>query len=274
MTQDAATNAAPLPGSPEYDVAMAAKWRASKGDEGTGEKPTESAPSERPEHIPEKFWRDGKLDTDALLKSYTELEKTRGAGKAPDPLKIEGEQPGQTTTTDAAKDATNAAGLDWNVLQQKIATQGALDDSDYSALAKAGIPKDVIDGHVKLVQDRLAAEKREAIQYLGGEKAANAALSWAAQNLSEQDKAQINALLASPNWRIGLDAIKARMGAASRTAGEPEAGAYGNQPSAPPGYRSRAQMKADMASPQYRNDPAFREQVAQKMRNATWDLDR
>ena len=39
------------------------------------EVPANEVPQEeRPEHIPEKFWKDGKVDTDEMAKSYTQLE--------------------------------------------------------------------------------------------------------------------------------------------------------------------------------------------------------
>lgn len=52
--------------------------------------PTQSAPLEsqtpsRPDHVPEKFWKDGKLDDVSLSKSYTELESM--IGKKKDDLK-------------------------------------------------------------------------------------------------------------------------------------------------------------------------------------------
>ena len=48
--------------------------------------PTQSAPTEsqtptKPEHVPEKFWKDGKLDDLSLAKSYTELEGMIGKRK-------------------------------------------------------------------------------------------------------------------------------------------------------------------------------------------------
>lgn len=48
--------------------------------------PTQSAPIEsqtpsKPDHVPEKFWKDGKLDDVSLSKSYTELESMIGKKK-------------------------------------------------------------------------------------------------------------------------------------------------------------------------------------------------
>jgi len=41
-----------------------------------------AAPPSRPDHIPEKFWRDGSLAADDLAKSYVELEKKLGTAAA------------------------------------------------------------------------------------------------------------------------------------------------------------------------------------------------
>jgi hypothetical protein len=39
------------------------------------------------------------------------------------------------------------------------------------------------------------------------------------------------------------------------------------------GYRSRAEMKQDMANPEYRTNPTFRQTVIEKMSVSTYDLD-
>src|SRR3546814_16877199 len=37
--------------------------------------------AERPDHIPEKFWKDGQVDIEAMAKSYSELERERSKTK-------------------------------------------------------------------------------------------------------------------------------------------------------------------------------------------------
>src|SRR3546814_7668755 len=37
--------------------------------------------AERPDHIPEKFWKDGQVDIEAMAKSYSELERERSKPK-------------------------------------------------------------------------------------------------------------------------------------------------------------------------------------------------
>lgn len=52
----------------EAVAAQAAKGQAA---------PVDGAVAIRPEYIPEKFWKDGKVDSEGLAKSYTELEKAK-----------------------------------------------------------------------------------------------------------------------------------------------------------------------------------------------------
>jgi len=102
----------PVPGTPEYDevmlqVAQRHGARVEMSDQTTGQKTvfsfadpaapavppdTGNAPEEapqaapqRPENIPEKFWdaEKGQLNVEALLASYSELEKRLGAGSKP-----------------------------------------------------------------------------------------------------------------------------------------------------------------------------------------------
>lgn len=274
---------APTRGSPEYDAAMAAKYREAKGEAPAPGNEIEraanapAAPAAAPEGVPAKFIKDGQVDVAALAASYAALEKRlSGAPAAPaaPPAALPGDQPAAAQTPEEqAQGTVQAAGLDWDTLSAKAAKGEGFSAEEYAALEKVGMPRHVADGIAKVLTDRAAAEKTAAVEYAGGQKEADALLVWAAGNLSDAEKERINGLLASPDWRLGIDALKQRRGAASPTAGEPTLTTGGNQPGAPPGYRSRAEMKADMASPTYKTDPAFRERVALKMRFATWDLD-
>ena len=41
----------------------------------------ETAPAERPEHIPDRFWKDDAIDAEGAVKAYTELRKKMDSGK-------------------------------------------------------------------------------------------------------------------------------------------------------------------------------------------------
>jgi hypothetical protein len=68
---EADANAAP-PSSPTPEAAPPADQGAPPAPPASGEAPA------RPEFLPEKFWKDGAPQIEALAKSYSELEKQRG----------------------------------------------------------------------------------------------------------------------------------------------------------------------------------------------------
>ncbi len=260
------------PGSPEYNAAMAAKYR--------GEETPTDAPA-RPEHIPEKFWdaTTGQVRTDDLLKSYTELERKLSGGKPAAPA--DEQTPAQTSpialppgSEEPVADTVRAAGLDPDVLVQKIGTQGDLDEADYAALQKAGVPRSLAEQYVRMGVSAASANRElttiQAIAYAGGEAEADKLMQWAGTALPEDEKVRLNAKLASPDWKDAIDVLKAKRAAADPTAREPVSMIAGNPTGSPTGYSSRAQMVADMSDPRYDKDPAFRRAVAQKLRHSNF----
>ena len=272
----------PAPGTPEHDAAMAAKYRDAKAAaQANKEAPTDDNRQvfkpERPADVPEKFWdaEKGEVRVTELLKSLghleSELTKTKQGKGADEPTlpKIE------TNDDDAAKAAAESAGLDWQVLTDKIAKDGKIDDSDYAALEEVGIPKELVDQHIELSKYKAEAEAKLALDHVGGQEKMNELMAWAGKNLSADEKAKYNSMLASKDWKVALDTLNTKFKESRPTAGEPSL-VSGNAPAngSAAGYQSVAQMKADMADPRYQTDPAFRDQVAQKMQFASWRHDR
>ena len=277
----ASTEATPelIPDSPEYREVMIARFRRGQDEEASpAPAASEAAAPTRPDHVPEKFWNaeKGEVNVDALLKSYSELEKVRSGGEKPVEEKpAAGAAPTEDAATDDAQKAVESAGLDWDTLTSKVAEKGAIDETDYEALAKAGVPKQIVDNYLAMVRERADRETADAIAYAGGQETLDGLMGWAAQNLNDAEKKLYNGMLASAEWRTAIDALKAKQTATSKTAGEPDLDLLDTSiaPSST-GYRSRVEMKRDMSDPRYRSDPRFREEVTQKVRFATWDLDR
>lgn len=275
MTINTPENDKPAPNSPEYQEAMADKYRSAQNAEGVVETPAVDAKPDKPEGVPDKFWNaeTGQVNVDALLKSYTELEKTRGAPKEEsktEPLKID-ETPAEGEKT--AEEAVQNAGLDWESLKTKVNATGTIEETDFAALEKAGIPREIVQDYIGLAKAKQEAETEKAIAYAGGQEKVTELLGWAAKNLSDSEKQTYNAMLASPNWMTAIDVLNAKVAASKKTAGEPTLESGGNHNGGPTGYRSKADMKKDMSDPRYNKDPAFTRDVHQKVRFATWDLD-
>lgn len=278
---------APVPGSPEYNEAMAAKFRASKNEvetvltekfanpDGTAAPTTQAAAASqvatRPDGIPEKFWdaEKGEVRIADLAKSYTELEALRS--KPAD----QQTPPDQAAADQDAQAAVQAAGLDWDALGSKIEASGKLDDADYASLEKVGVPRAIADRYIQLLQGERDHATQEAYRYGGGEEAVTGLLDWAAKTLPKDQIEGYNSMLSSPNWKVALDTLKSLKAQASPTAGEPNlnnpAGLGG---AAPAGFATENDMRAAMRDPRYfaktPEGAAYRAEVEQKVRLAPW----
>jgi hypothetical protein len=252
-----------------HDAAMVAKVDAAQAasqaavDKATA--PAQTAAAEvpqRPDNIPEKFWdaEKGALNTEALLKSYGELEAARTPPAKPGEQKpAEGDQ--------AAAEAVKAAKLDMAALGQEFATTGALSSASYKALADAGYSQDLVDGYIAGQQAIAAQRESEGYALGGGKEAYTAMVSWAARNLSADEQAVFDtAVGGSPaQMKQAITALKAQYEAANGRdpqliQGRSTAGGEGDAP-----FASRAEVTAAMRDPRYRNDTAYREMVERRV---------
>jgi hypothetical protein len=161
------------------------------------------------------------------------------------------------------------AGLDGEELANKIVLEGNITEDDYAALAQAGYPRSFVESYIDGMLSQIDSGLEEQYNYVGGDEAWDELKTWANQNLSSDEQGRIENLL-QVDYRAAVDLLNLKRGTIAR---DPQLltadGAVGSSF----GYRSKAEMKADMASPKYVSDPLFRQDVARKMRSASWDLD-
>lgn len=168
------------------------------------------------------------------------------------------------------QDIVVKAGLNPDDLRQQLETNGNLTEEAYAALERTGLRRELVELYVDNLNYRRDAQTQEALTYAGGEAEWQNLSQWAAQNMPEGDVARYNELLASSEWRVALDALRVRREASGV---EPRLVSGSNTVAGTTfGYRSKSEMKADMSDPRYAKDPAFRQQVMQKMQSASWDL--
>lgn len=172
----------------------------------------------------------------------------------------------------AAKDAAKAAGLNWDDLGAKINQTGTLEDADFEALDKVGIPKNIVEDYIKALTIAREANAKVAHEYAGGKDKLDAALAWASTNLDRGEILEINRTLASANWKVGIDAVMARFSKNSKGANEPTLLTGGNAPgTGSEGYKDQAEMIAainkrnDKGQRLYDADPNYRARVRQNI---------
>lgn len=280
----AAPSAADLPASafpPNVDPAAYVAQMAGKvvGDPVVAT-PESIAAARRPENVPEKFWdaANNRVNTEALLKSYSELERARSTPAAPAeqaPATAAPETPAQPE--DSAKivppagDETPESPAAATPVAQVIETlaskfeTGEIGDGDFAAAEAAGLPRNVIETYFAGLKALEAAAALTAHEVAGGKEAFENARSWAANNLSAADLEYYNGAVSDPKTsRQAVEWLVAKHRAAN-----PAEGAFvaDSAPAVTAGavYTAQAQVTADMASLKYKTDPAFRAEVAEKL---------
>lgn len=216
----------------------------------------------KPEWLPEKFWNSerGEANVEALSKSYGELEK-RASGK-----KAEEAPADAKATNDAAKEAVESAGLDFGKLETKFYQTGALEDGDYAALEKAGIPRSIVDNYINGAQLQAQEFANGVVNQVGGKEAYAEMTKWAADNLSPDEVTAYNEAVNSGDYKRVMMAVKALRGDYTAATGREPSLVTGKQTTVnADSYESWAQVTKDMNSIEYKKDPAFRKQVEARL---------
>lgn len=235
--------------------------------------------SDRPAHIPEKFWDASTktVNTDALLQSYGELEKKIGAPKEAaqeqESAATEGEEKAADETAEdddekAAKAAADAAGIGMDALQAEFDKDGKLSDTSYEKLDKAGFPKETVDDFIEYRKSKADGYVAAAHAAAGGADELAKMTEWAAKGYDAAKVQVFNDAVNSGDKNRAEQAIKALKADFVKAKGSPPK--LLNTPNNPGGnsgevYTSLQQMLADQAKPEYARDPAFREAVKQKL---------
>lgn len=229
------------------------------------EKPVST--EERPGWLPEKF-----KSVEDMAKAYQELEKKLGAPKdvpaaeapktpenpldAKNPLEIKPED---------AKTTVENAGLDFDALEAEYMAEGTLSEASYERLEKAGIPRPIVDSYVAGIQAQARTLELEAYSAVGGEAQYQAMASWAASNLTQAEKDAFNAATAGTKEQLmfAVQGLHAKYTAANGR--EPALLNAPNGVASGPIFRSVEEMTSAMSDPRYHNDPAYRNDVQERL---------
>ena len=165
------------------------------------------------------------------------------------------------------------AGVDYQGMNTKWQETGKLEDDDYKALEGAGFSKDMVEAYLDGVQYRaeqdsqLAAKEVAAIKNeFGGEQVYSEMIQWAAGNLEQGEVDAFNSMLKTSNphqIRIAVAGIQAAY--MNNAAREPKLVGGRASRAAATKFESTAQVVAAMNDPKYKEDPAYRKQVEEKL---------
>lgn len=246
--------------------------------------PTEGQPQgnapatpQRPEHVPEKFWdaETGTVNTEALLASYSELEKARskpqeGADGAPADEGGEGEGDGSDGDQTPPEGDQTPPATTYEATVQKaeaeLTENGALTEETYADFEKQGISRERIDQHLAGQAALFELRKIHVEREVGGEDAYASILAWAGSHYTAEEAEAYNKTVFGADKAAALAAAKAlkqRYEDAMGTDGKIVTDGTGG--AAPGGYASRDEWRADLRNPEYKKSEAFRANVRKKL---------
>lgn len=228
-------------------------------------KTTEPQTDERPSWLPEKF-----ETPEDLAKAYGELEKqfTQKAQakveKSPE-AKPEATK-AEPSDTDAVNEIVENAGLNMTDLSAEYEQSGQLSEDSYEKLEQAGINREYVDGYIR-GQEALALQYQgEVFEVAGGQQGYTEMIQWAAKNLTLNEINAFNTSVNSGNLDQAKLSVQGLM--AKYVASE------GNEPRLVKGtatgdattvFRSTAELTTAMKDPRYKSDPAYRQDVIEKL---------
>ncbi|TAE75122.1 MAG: hypothetical protein EAZ84_09915 [Verrucomicrobia bacterium] len=229
---------------------------------------------QRPEYLPEKFWKDGQADLEALAKSYASLESRFSQGEAPAAPAPEA-TPQAAITPDgkiekpqeqaASEEQPSTLTTAMEAARQQWSESGEVSDEAIAALEEAGIPREVFNLYIAGVK----AVQQEALSaiysYAGSEEQYSRISAWAAANLTDAELEAYNQSLDNPALRENaVRGLAARYAAVIPSEGKlitPNSGAATGGDT----YSSRDEFLSDVKDPRYSTDTRYRTEVEAKL---------
>jgi len=214
---------------------------------------------ERPEWLPEKF-----KSPEDMAKAYSALESKLGQPQREEEVS---EEVQELVSADASEisEVLGANGIDFDVLQQEYQELGGLSEDAYAALEEAGFPEAVVDQWIAGQQAISQQVQTEMFSLVGGQEQYQELVGWAADALPEAEIDAFNATMATqdPNMiRLAIQGLNARY----RSEAAPSLLQGGTGPVSTGGkFESTAELTAAMSDPRYAKDPAYRQQVSDKL---------
>ena len=258
-------------GSPEHINQMlpAVDTPVETHDAGFGSNDSIVTHEGRPAWLPDKF-----DSPEAMARAYSELEnRFHASDEQLQYLEQQAnyEQQAQEvmeTPPHMVDQLLDERGLDFSVFQQEYNETGQLSEDAYLALQEAGIEPQMVDTWIA-GQEAIADQQIDSIyNMVGGEQAYNQMLEWAGDNLQPWEMDAFNDQIENldANSMFAVQGLMARM---QNQEGSPPR-LFQGEPSAysAPKYDSLAQLTGAMSDPRYASDPAYRNEVASRLKNS------
>ena len=215
-----------------------------------------------PEWLPEKF----KTPAD-MAKAYGELERRFG-GRAVPQENAPASPVGQPATTQPQDSPPVDQLGEFQKYTDEYTKTGVLAESSYAELLARGIPKALVDSYISNAQTATstqhAAMDAQVVATIGGPQEYAAMQVWASKTFAAEEIVAYNQAMETGDAQTMLFAARG-LQARYQAQAEPRLiSANANTKSS--GFRSMAEMTASMRDPRYSSDPAYRSDVASRIK--------
>lgn len=209
-----------------------------------------------------------------LLKAYQELQKKLSTSSDGDDEGSEEEE-----SSEAIEEAPEETEIDENVrtfvdISQRFEAEGGLSEEDVATLS-AMDSKTLIETYFKYhtVQSNNAqataatqAEMTSIRQSVGGDEAYGEMIQWAGENLNEAEIDQFNAVVGTNNPAAIKYAVESLSNRWKGAEGYEAPLVTGRKaPSKAKVFRSQAELARAISDPRYSTDPAYRQDIEEKL---------
>jgi len=211
-------------------------------------------------------------DAEALENAYLELQRKLGQQRGPEPTEEEGVQSWDEAPTEEVTEEQ----FEVDTTEQWISEASAewYENGELSAdtlkQMEGMSSTDLVNAYIRMQEgsqsDITDAEARGIKEVVGGEEAYNTLMEWSYNNVPEQYLQSFNNTVNNGDAQsielavAGLQAIYER-----QNGSEGRLLSGGPPTSAPAGFRSQAEVVAAMSDPRYDRDPAYRDDVFNKL---------
>ena len=214
-----------------------------------------------------------------LEKAYVELQKKLGDKEEPEATKDEEEV---TDTKEEPQEKGEAYSLIESASDEYYQNGETLSPETLEKF-KGMSSQDLVEGYMQMVKDNpqtnqpeidvTTTEINKIQNSVGGEAEYNKLVSWAGQNLKENEVKAFDDLVGTGNAaaiQLGVDALKSRYEAVNGYEGRRLTGKAAD--TSGDVFRSQAQLVEAMSDPRYDRDPAYRQDVVAKLERSDIDF--
>jgi len=205
---------------------------------------TYSEEDNRPDWLPEKF-----SNVEEMAKAYGELEGKLG---------------GNEETTEETPVEPNNQENAINLASEEFSEKGELSEETYKSLEAQGLNKMMVDTYIAGQQAIINQQQMEITNEIGGMQEYKKLSAWAANELSDEDLEAYNQTVEAGTVSQAKFAIKS-LYKQFQEAGAPRLAQGSVNGTGIPPFNSRQQVTVAMKDSRYDTDPAYREEVLQRL---------